>query len=119
MAELGYMVDGSEPVNWINDISNMYNSTNENGENVTYDRAKYVNETLKNRLAPILDGDGEYNTNLPHYEPYEEKYVVNQNELVDWKVLNLTGTETIPAGQSGYKMEDVGEWILWSCHGSC
>ena len=111
MAELGYMVDGSEPVDWINDISNMYNSTNENGENVTYDRAKYVNETLKNRLAPILDGDGEYNTNLLHYEPYEEKYVVNQNELEDWKVLNLTGTETIPAGQSGYKMVDVGEEV--------
>ena len=45
MAELGYMVDGSEPVDWINDISNMYNSTNEIGENVTYDRAEYVNET--------------------------------------------------------------------------
>ena len=111
MAEIGYMVDGSEPIRWLDEISNMYNSNNGNGIANSNNIVKYVNETLKNKLSPILDKNGVQNTNLLHYEKYEERYVVKQNEISNWNVLKLTGTETIPAGQSGYKMVEVGDGV--------
>lgn len=93
MAELGYMVGGQEPVQWLNDLANISGPDS---------RKQYVSD-LKKKLKAIIASD----VSKPiTYKEYEESYVVA--DTTDWNVLNLSKEETIESGNSGYRMDDVG-----------
>lgn len=107
ISELGYMIDGKEPIKWLEEISAMYNA--DGTSNI--DRESYVNDVLKNKFKDIIDSQGTKNTNILHYEKYEESYVLKQDAQEEWKQLKLKGTEIVPQNTSGYEMVDVGQGV--------
>ena len=93
MAELGYLVGGQEPVQWLNDLANISGP----------DSRKHYISDLKKKLKAIIASD----VSKPiTYTEYEEAYAVA--DTTDWNILNLSKEETIESGKSGYRMDDVG-----------
>ena len=93
MAELGYLVGGQEPVQWLNDLANISGPDS---------RKQYISD-LKKKLKAIIASD----VSKPiTYTEYEEAYAVA--DTTDWNILNLSKEETIESGKSGYRMDDVG-----------
>lgn len=101
VAEIGYMVEGKEPINWLDEVSNLNNAQ----------RATFVNTTLKNKLADITDAPNTQNTNLLHYETYVESYVPKIDGNEGWNILKLNETEVIPANTTGYGMTNIGSGL--------
>lgn len=99
MAEIGYLMDGQEPDNWLGIIAGLVSDDTDAG---TKKRSDYI-LALKTRLDSITETDGS-NSKPLHYNTYSESYV----EKDGMTVLPLSSIEKIAKDTTGYKMNDVG-----------
>ena len=99
MAEIGYLMDGEEPEQWLSSISTMVSSSDDSGYNK---RTKYVND-LKTKLTSIIETNGTKTKPL-HYSDYEESYVSSSGLIR----LPLANEDVIEKDTTGYKINDVG-----------
>lgn len=92
MSEIGYMIDGQEPIDWKSELKNIANSIS---------RKNYMTD-LYSLYSSIAAED---NTRPLTYSAYDESYEAKEG----WQSYNLTSPDKIPAGTTGYGMiENIG-----------
>lgn len=93
MGEIGYMIDGQEPINWQRELKDISGSDS---------RKRYINDELRNLYSSIAAQD----TSRPiTYKAYEESYLPHDG----WDSYTLSNPDVIASGTSGYGMiENVG-----------
>lgn len=93
MGEIGYMIDGQEPIDWKSELKNIASSES---------RKNYINTELHNLFSSICSED---TTRPLTYKTYEESYLFQEN----WDSFTLANPDIIPAGTTGYGMiENIG-----------
>lgn len=96
MAKFGYLIDGSEPENWKEELTKLHSKE---------DRMQYMND-LHNRLSKISAED---KTKPLTYGEYKEAYSlddVNSENEADYSSFELETPIELTKGDSGYKMID-------------
>lgn len=93
MGEIGYMIDGQEPIDWKSQLREIPGSSS---------RKDYINTELRSLYASICAED----TSRPlTYKPYDESYLAKDG----WESYTLSNPDIIPEGTSGYGMiENIG-----------
>lgn len=93
MGEIGYMIDGQEPIDWKSQLKEIPGSSS---------RKDYINTELRSLYASICAED----TSRPlTYKPYDESYLAKDG----WESYTLSNPDIIPEGTSGYGMvENIG-----------